>query len=94
MTFPQQTITAELRKWRLHKIDPAEMNQVRSGIVVGTIFNDAYDLYEDGDLAVIHFVDWVESPNFFLAVTHHSCVKCMKDEEKKDDGGDTPSPSG
>lgn len=93
MTFNPQTITAELRQWRLHKIDPVEAGQMRSGIVVGNIHNDVYDLYEDGDQAVIHFTDWYESANFFVAVTPHACVKCPKDEEKQDEGGDV-GPSG
>lgn len=81
MASPQQTITGELRKWRLHKIDPEEKGQLRSGTVVGKMYNDINDIYEDGDEAIVLFNDWVESPNFYLAITKYSCVKCPKDEE-------------
>lgn len=73
-----QTITGELRKWRL-LVKP---NNGALGVVVGYMYNDTHDIWDDGDNAVIQIRDWVESANFFLAVTHHSAIKCMKDEEK------------
>lgn len=74
MTSPSRTITAELRKWR------------RNGdYVEGYIYNDVADVWEDGDRALIYpIIDWVESVNFFLAVTNTACYKCPKDEERED----------
>lgn len=50
---------------------------------MGKMYNDVNDIWEDGDDAVIHISDWVESTNFYLAVTHNSAIKCPKDEELK-----------
>ena len=74
MTSPQQTITAELRKWR------------RNGShIEGYVYNDVNDIWEDGDHALIYpVISWVESANFYLAVTHTACYKCSKDEELND----------
>lgn len=83
MTSNRQTITGELRKWRLHRIEAETPGGRRSGTVIGYMFNDQLDIWEDGEEAVVFFYDWVEAPNFFLAVTKYSCVKCPKDEEKK-----------
>lgn len=77
MTSRQPTITGELRKWRL-LLKPIATSQ---GIVMGKVYNDANEIWEDGDDAVIHISEWVESTNFYLAVTHHSAIKCPKDEE-------------
>lgn len=78
MTSNQPTITGELRKWRLlNKPSGGALN----GIVRGKMYNDLNDIWEDGDDAVLHIKDWVESANFFLAVTHKTCIKCPKDEE-------------
>ena len=75
MTSPQRTVTAELRKWRYSP----ETKQVE-----GHIYNDINDVWEDGDLALIYpVVEWVESTNFYLAVTNTACYKCPKDEEIK-----------
>lgn len=79
MTSRQPTITGELRKWQL-LVKPELMKQ---GIVKGYMYNDAHDIWEDGDDAVIHISQWIESANFYLAVTHNSAIKCMKDEELK-----------
>lgn len=79
MTSRQPTITGELRKWQL-LVKPELMKQ---GIIQGYMYNDANDIWEDGDVAVIHISQWVESANFYLAVTHSSAIKCMKDEELK-----------
>lgn len=73
-----QTITGELRKWRLLARPTSDGGM---GVVVGKMYNDVHDIWEDGDDAVIHIRDWIESANFYLAVTHHSCIKCPKDEE-------------
>lgn len=73
MTSRQPTITGELRKWQ---------RDVARNVVIGKMYNDVNDIWEDGEDAVIHYKDWVESANFYLAVTNHSCVKCSKDEEK------------
>lgn len=79
----QQTITGELRKWRLHN---AKGN--KKGVVSGAMYNDVNDIWENGEAAVIHFVDWVESANFYLAVCHGTgCIKLSKDEERKDAPG-------
>jgi hypothetical protein len=80
MTSVQRTITGELRKWQVKVMEVGS----RRGIITGKMYNDTLDIWEDGDDAVIHFTDFVESANFYLAVTHHSCLKCMKDEERKD----------
>jgi hypothetical protein len=85
MTSKQPTITGELRKWRL-LVKPDVMKQ---GIVMGKMYNDVNDIWEDGEDAVIHISQWIESSNFYLAVTHHSAIKCPKDEEKP---GGTNSP--
>lgn len=77
MTSRQPTITGELRKWR---------RDIVKGCVIGHMYNDTHDIWEDGEEAVIHYSDWVESPNFYLAVTKASCIKCPKDEEKIDAG--------
>ncbi len=90
MTSNPHTITGELRKWRL-LVKPGLMQQ---GIVMGKMYNDTNDIWEDGEDAVIHISDWVESVQFFLAVTHHSAIRCMKDEEKIDGGGDASPPLG
>lgn len=68
----QQTITGELRKWR-HNDDH----------IIGRMYHDIHDIYEDGDVAVIYYTDFVESVNFYLAVTPRGCIKCPKDEEIK-----------
>lgn len=84
MTSRQQTITGELRKWRL--LVKPNLHLQAEGIIKGYMYNDAHDIWEDGDDAVIHIVDWVESANFYLAVTHKTAIKCMKDEELKNGG--------
>lgn len=82
MTSPSRTITAELRKWRRR---PEEGTL----IVEGYIYNDINDVWEDGDLALIYpVIDWVESVNFYLAVTNTACYKCPKDEEMLNGRGD------
>lgn len=78
MTSPRQTITGELRKWQR-----SEPRSSQKGFVEGVMYNDSKDIWEDGEAAVIHFDQWVESTNFYLAVTKTSCIKCPKDEERK-----------
>lgn len=83
----QQTITGELRKWHRERVVE------RTGVIVGYMFNDAHDIWEDGEPAVIYYVDWVESVNFFLAVTTGGgCIKCPRDEERLN--GVPPSAAG
>lgn len=73
----QQTITGELRKWRLDRCSNGDT------CVTGKMYNDTQDIWEDGDEAVIRYTDWVESANYYLAVVRDNiCVKCPKDEEK------------
>lgn len=72
----QQTITGELRKWHRDSSLKGEP------CVVGKMYNDIHDIWEDGEEAVIYYRNFVESPNFYLAVTSGGgCVKCPKDEE-------------
>lgn len=82
MTSRLPTTTGELRKWRVDHFDPNN----KSGVVMGYMYNDELDIWEDGDAAVIRFDNWVESTNFYLAVTKFSCIKCPKDEERPGDG--------
>lgn len=78
MISPQQTVTAELRKWRYDSVRQK---------VEGFIYNDVNDVWEDGDFALIYpVIQWVESANFYLAVTNTACYKCSKDEESKNAG--------
>lgn len=76
MTSKLPTITGELRKWRL-----LQPKVCKTGTVIGYMYDDALDIWEDGENAVIRFRDLVESANFYLAVTNHSCIKLPKDEE-------------
>ena len=73
----QQTITGELRKWR------HDHNSKGDRCVIGYMYNDIQEIWDDGEEAVIFYRDWVESANFYLAVTAHGAVKCSKDEEDK-----------
>lgn len=77
MTSNQQTITGELRKWQRSKIGPDG-----KGTVIGLMYNDTKEIWEDGEAAVIHFNSWVVSVHFYLAVTNSTCIKCPKDEER------------
>jgi len=87
MISRQPTITGELRKWRL-----MQPKYQKSGTVIGYMFNDELDIWEDGEEAVIRFVDFIEAPNYYLVVCNHSCIKLPKDEERHESNG-TPSPS-
>lgn len=81
----QQTITGELRKWHREKVVE------RTGVVIGYMYHDVNDIWEDGEEAVIHYVDWVVSTNFSLAVTAGGgCIKCPNDEERFN--GQVPPP--
>lgn len=86
MTSRQQTITGELRKWHRSIIGPDGR-----GVVVGKMYNDELDIWEDGEHAVIHFDAWVESVNFCLAVTKFSAIKCSREEEVPDAKGNRSS---
>lgn len=86
MTSQRQTITGELRKWRLQ-----QLKGLQTGVVVGYMYNDVNDIWEDGDEAVIHFVFWHETANFYLAGTNTSCIKLEKSEERVDRNGVDPS---
>ena len=77
MASPQQTITGELRKW--HR----EYNSNGKPVVIGKMFNDANEVWEDGEDAMVHYLFWVESANFYLAATALGAIKCSKDEEDK-----------
>lgn len=81
MTSGMPTITGELRKWQLLQAKGEKL-----GTVMGYMYNDAHDIWEDGESAVIQFTDWVESANFYLAVTHHTAIKLPKDEELRREG--------
>lgn len=75
----QPTITGELRKWH------HDHNSKGEKCVIGQMYNDIGDIWEDGDTAVIFYKEFYESANFYLAVVNRSiCVKCPKDEEIKD----------
>lgn len=82
-----QTITGELRKWH------HDVNSRGERCVVGVMYNDTKDIWDDGEPAVIFYHRWVEASTFYLAVMDkHTCVKCHKDEEqidasKKNNGG-------
>lgn len=81
----QQTITGELRKWHRERVVG------RTGVVMGHMYNDTHAIWDDGEAAVIYFTDWVESVNFFLAVTTGGgCIKCPRDEERLN--GQVPPP--
>jgi len=69
-----------LRKWQLKSKDIVEGRP--QGIVIGYMHDDIHDIWEDGEYAEIHYVDWVESVHFYLAVTRHGCIKLPKDEER------------
>jgi hypothetical protein len=71
----QQTITGELRRW--HR----SFNSKGDPCVIGHMYNDTHDIWEDGEDAVIFYSDWVESVNFYLAVCKLGAIKCPKDEE-------------
>lgn len=60
--------------------------------IEGRIYNDINEVWDDGDLALIFpLKEWIESANFFLAVTQTgSTYKCSKDEEIKDGPDSTP----
>lgn len=74
----QQTITGELRKWQLQQ--PKGLN---FGTVIGYMYHDTHDIWEDGEEAVIQFKDWVDSANFYLVVTTlGGCIKLPKEEER------------
>lgn len=75
----QQTITGELRRWH------HDLNSKGEKCVVGYMFNDTNDIWEDGEGAIIFYIDLVESANFYLAVCANgaACIKLMKDEEVK-----------
>lgn len=78
MASPQQTITGELRKWH------HDAKRDGTKCVVGKMYDDIHEIWEDGEDAVIVYNNWVESANFYLAVTGTGgCVKCPKDEEIK-----------
>jgi len=70
----QQTITGELRKWRL------EYDRDGNIVVIGNMYNDVHQIWEDGEPAVIHCIDWVESVNFYLAATANGAIKCPKND--------------
>lgn len=73
MTSPQRTITAELRKW--HKLDDQH--------VEGFVYDDINEVWEDGERALLFpIIQWVESPNFWLAITNTACYKLSKDEQQ------------
>ena len=90
MGSPQQTITGELRKWRRKSRGDGKT------YIIGHMYNDTNDIWEDGEVAFIFYNDWIESVNFYLAVTGHvGCIKCPKDEEipdapKEFNGSDNP----
>lgn len=67
---PQRTITAELRKWR----------RSANG-VTGFIYNDINEVWEDGEEAFFTVKEYVESVNYYLAVTNTEVYKLPKDEE-------------
>lgn len=74
----QPTITGELKKWRL-----MQPKGSKTGTVIGAMYHDANDIWEEGEEAVIWFKDWVESLHFYLAVTAlGGCIKLAKDEER------------
>lgn len=83
-----QMITGELRKWRRDTMtngDPC---------VVGTMYNDTQEIWEDGEEAVIRYGDWYESANYYLAVTiGGGCIKCPKDEEVRNAPKSNPETS-
>lgn len=68
----QPTITGELRKW-----------QRKGDYVIGLMYNDRNQIWSDGDEAAIRLKEWKETPNYFLAVTNTTAIKCYKDEELK-----------
>ena len=89
MASPQQMITGELRKWRRKT-----RNDGRT-FVIGKMYNDLTEIYDDGEEAFILYNDWVESANFYLAINKMGAFKCPKDEEIKDapkefNGSDSP----
>lgn len=79
MTSKQPMITGELRKWRL--LAKPNITAGIKGVIEGLMFNDKNGIWHDGDIAVININDWKEGSTFFLAHTHISVLKCMKDEE-------------
>lgn len=60
--------------------------------IEGRIYNDINEVWDDGDLALIFpLKEWIESANFFLAVTQTgSTYKCPKDEENVDAASGSP----
>jgi hypothetical protein len=78
MASPQQMITGELRKWHHDVIDGQR-------VIVGYMYNDRNDIWDDGDIAILHYRDLYESANFYIAFMNLSiCIKCPKDEEVTD----------
>lgn len=89
MVSPQQTITGELRKWRRKTRNDGKT------FVIGKMYNDINEVWDDGDEAFILYDNWIESVNFYLAVNKMGAFKCPKDEEipdapKKFNGSDNP----
>ena len=78
MASPQQMIIGELRNWRRKT-----RNDGRN-FVIGKMYNDVNDIWEDGDEAFILYTDWIESTNFYLAINKMGAFKCPKDEEIHD----------
>lgn len=73
MISPQQTITAELRRW--HKLDDKH--------VEGFVYNDINEVWVDGEHALLFpIIEWIESTNFWLVRTNTACYKLSKDERK------------
>ena len=85
MILPQRTITGELRKWRLLRPKGEVPNTV-----IGYMYNDLNDIWEDGDEAVIRFIYWWEAASYYLIGTKTSCIKLEKDEEKLNGVGSAP----
>jgi len=49
------------------------------------MYNDRNDIWDDGDLAILHYKELYESANFYICFMNQSIViKCPKDEENKD----------
>lgn len=78
MSAQRQTITGELRKWH------HDVNSKGERCIVGKMYHDTLDIWDEGDDAVIFYSELIESVNFYLAVLRNNvCVKCPKDEEVK-----------
>lgn len=74
----QQTITGELRKWHHDLIEGQK-------VIIGHMFNDVNEIWDDGDVAVLFYKELYESKNFCIAFMNSSiCIKCPYDEEDKD----------